>query len=211
MSKKHAPSFSKQSTISSSCEKEEHRRKEQGAKQRKPSDTATVLNKIVEKEGENGEKLKEKLSTCQHFLVHTEIEKGRHKVFHLQMSYLDDKVINEKLNEVFNKVDSAAKINIALGFVFRNVDTGEHRYYYAHKNNTSFERLPILCTKADLLTIQGENEKFDIGEQCTQERQNTKWRFKLITNVTVFAALLKTSQCDVRNLSCLNFYYNTRK
>ena len=30
-------------------------------------------------------------------------------------------------------------------------------------------------------------------EQCTQERQNTKWIFKLITNVTVFAALLKTT------------------
>ena len=28
-------------------------------------------------------------------------------------------------------------------------------------------------------------------EQCTQERQNKKWRFKLITNVTIFAALLK--------------------
>ena len=28
-------------------------------------------------------------------------------------------------------------------------------------------------------------------EQCTQERQNTKWRFKVITNVTIFAALLK--------------------
>ena len=34
-------------------------------------------------------------------------------------------------------------------------------------------------------------EKFDIVEQCTQERQNTKRRFKLITNVTIFAALLK--------------------
>ena len=34
-------------------------------------------------------------------------------------------------------------------------------------------------------------EKFGIVEQCTQERQNTKWRFKLITNNTIFAALLK--------------------
>ena len=32
---------------------------------------------------------------------------------------------------------------------------------------------------------------FDIVEQWTQERQNRKWRFKLITNVTFFAALLK--------------------
>ena len=46
-------------------------------------------------------------------------------------------------------------------------------------------------TKAVLIAIQEKLEKFDIVEQCTQERQNTKWRFKLITNVTIFAALLK--------------------
>ena len=33
--------------------------------------------------------------------------------------------------------------------------------------------------------------KQHIIEVCTQERQNTKWRFKLITIVTIFAALLK--------------------
>ena len=104
---------------------------------------------------------------------------------------MDTKIINEKLEEVFNKLDSAAKINIALGFVLRNVETGGYRYYYAHENNTFFEKSHLLCTKADLITIQGKVEKFDIVEQCTQERQNTKWRFKLITNATIFAALLK--------------------
>ena len=149
------------------------------------------LNKIVEEEGEDGEKLKEELSACQHFLVDTEMENGRHKVFNFQMSKLDTKIINEKLEEVFNKLDSAAKINIALGYVLRNVETGDYRYYYAHENNNLFEKSHLLSTKADLSTIQGKVEKFDIVEQCTQERQNTKWRFKLITNVTIFAALLK--------------------
>ena len=107
------------------------------------------------------------------------------------MSKLDIKIINEKLEEVFNKLDSSAKINVALGFVLCNVETGEYRYYYAYKNNTWFEKLHLLCTKAHLITIQGKNEKFDIVEQRTQERQNTKWRFKLITNVTIFAALPK--------------------
>ena len=37
----------------------------------------------------------------------------------------------------------------------------------------------------------GKVEKFDIVEKCTQERQNTNWRFKLITKVTIFAALLR--------------------
>ena len=107
------------------------------------------------------------------------------------MSKLDTKQINEKLEEVFNKLDSAAKINIALGFLLQNIETGEYRYFYTHENNTLFEKSHLLCTKADLITIQGKVEKFDIVEQCTQERQNIKWRFKLITNFTVFAALLK--------------------
>ena len=34
-------------------------------------------------------------------------------------------------------------------------------------------------------------EKYDIVEQCTQERQNTNRRFELITSVTIFPALLK--------------------
>ena len=197
--KKHGQPSSKQSTVCPSCEQEfpsyysleQHRRKDHGAKQRKPSDTVADLNKIVEEEGEDGEKLKEELIACQHFLVDTEMENGRHKVFNFQMSKLDTKIINEKLEEVFNKLDSAAKINIALGFVLRNIETGEYRYFYAHENNTLFEKSHLLCTKADLTTIKGKVEKFDTVEQCTQERQNTKWRFKLITNVTIFAALLK--------------------
>ena len=48
------------------------------------------------------------------------MENGRHKVFNFQMSKLDTKIINEKLEEVFNKLDSAASINIALGFVLQN-------------------------------------------------------------------------------------------
>ena len=40
---------------------------------------------------------------------------------------IDTKIINEKLEEVFNKLDSAAKIDVALGFFLRNIETGEYR------------------------------------------------------------------------------------
>ena len=148
MAKNHAQPSSKQSTVCSSCEQEfpsyyslqQHWRKEHGAKQRKPS---------VEEEGEDGEKLKEELSACQHFLVDTEMENGRHKVFNFQMSKLDTKIINEKLEEVFNKLNSAAKINIALGVVLRNIETGEYfistpmKTILSLKNPTYFVRTRI--------------------------------------------------------------------
>ena len=155
VAKKHAQPSSKKSTVCPSCEQEfpsycslqQHRRKKHGAKQRKPSDTVADLNKIVEEEGENGEKLKEELSACQHFLVDTEMENGRHKVFNFQLSKLDTKIINEKLEEVFNRLDSAAKINIALGFVLRNIETGEYRCFYAHENKIYLKNLICFVLK----------------------------------------------------------------
>ena len=97
MAKKHAQPSLKQSTVCPSGEQEfpsyyslqQYRRKEHGAKQRKPSDTVADLIKIVEVEGEDGEKLKEELSACQHFLVDTEMGNGRHKAFNFQKSKLE--------------------------------------------------------------------------------------------------------------------------
>ena len=68
------------------------------------------------------------------------MKNGRHKVFNFQISKLDTPIINEKLEEVFSKVDFAAKIDIALGFALRNVKTGEYWFYYLHENNTLFEK-----------------------------------------------------------------------
>ena len=109
----------------SSCEQEfpsyyslqQDRRKEHGAKQRKPSYSVADLNKIVDEEGADGEKRKEEIRACQHFLVDTEMKNGKHKVFYFQISKSDTRTINEKLEEVDDKLDSAAKINIALGIV----------------------------------------------------------------------------------------------
>ena len=52
------------------------------------------------------------------------------------MPELDPNEINEKLKEVFETLNCAAKVNLALGFILRNVDTDKYRYFYAHENNT---------------------------------------------------------------------------
>ena len=173
---------------------QQHRRKEHGAKQRRGSVTVADLNKIVEEEGEDGEKLNDELSTCQQFLVKMEMENGRFKVINFQRYLtfkLNTKIINEELKEVFNKLDSAAKINFSPGCFLRKVKTGEYRFYYAQDNNTFFKNCPYCVKKPIWLKIQGKKERFDIVEQCIQKRQNTKWKFNLIKIVTIFAALLK--------------------
>ena len=82
------------------------------------------------------------------------MENGRHRVFNFKLSRLDPNQINEKLKEVFEKLNCAAKVNMALGFILSNVDTDEYRYFYAHENNTFFEKSYLLCSKGDLVSLQ---------------------------------------------------------
>ena len=41
--------------------------------------------------------------------------------------------------------------------------------------------------------------KTDVVESCSQERMNTKWKFYKLTNLTVFAALLKDVPMGCKN------------
>ena len=135
--------------------------------------------------------LKEELQAYQHFLVDSELEKGRHRVFNFAMSTFDNSLINQKLDLVFKGLECAAKVNLAFGFVLKNVEDGSCRFFYAHENNTVMERSKLVCTPNDITNLKEKLQKMDIVDLCTQERANTKWKFYKLTNLTVFAALLK--------------------
>ena len=71
--------------------------------------------------------LKEELQAKQHFLVDSELEKGRHRVFHFAMSTFHNSLINKKLDLVIKGPKCAAKVNLAFRFVLKNVDNGSCR------------------------------------------------------------------------------------
>ena len=136
--------------------------------------------------------LKEKLQACQHFLVDSELERVRHRVFIFAMSTFDFSLINKKLDLVFKGVKCAAKVNLALGFVLKNVEDGSCRYFYAHENNTLMERSKLVSTREDDNTnLKEKLQKRDIVDLCTRERADTKWKFYKLTDLTVLAAVLE--------------------
>ena len=47
-------------------------------------------------------RLREELRSCQHFLVTSELERARHKVFNYAIQNLNAKVVDEKLVNFFN-------------------------------------------------------------------------------------------------------------
>ena len=146
------------------------------------------VNNLLE---DNNADLKEDLQACQHFLVDSELEKGRHHVFSFATSPFDNSFINKKLDLVFKGLKCAAKVNLAFGFVLKDVEDESCRYFYAHENNTVMERSKLVCTPDDITNLKEKLQKMDIVDLCTQERANTKWKFYKKRNLTVFAALLK--------------------
>ena len=121
--------------------------------------------------------LREELESCKHFLTDTEMENGRHGVFNFAMSSFDVSLLNDELDYVFKELKCAAKVNLAFGFVLKNVEDGMCRYFYAHENNTIMERAKLVCTQADMTNLKERMQKMDIDGLCTRERSNTKWKF----------------------------------
>ena len=168
-------------------------------------------------------KLREELRSCQHFLVDSELERARHKVFNYAVETLNETIVNEKLDHFFNNLKCAAKVNLAFDFILKKIEDGGFRYFYAHENNTLLDRSKPVCTSDDSAKLKDFLNKTDVKESCRRERMNTKWRFYNLTNLTVFAALLKDVPMGCKNavlperllrngtINCLTYEENTRQ
>ena len=135
-------------------------------------------------------RLVEELRSCQHFLVDSELEGARFKVFNYAIEYLYAKFVDGKLDYFFNNLDCAGKVNLALSFILKIIEDGGFRHFYAHENNTLLDRSKLVCTRDYLVKLKDLLNKIDVIESCSRERLGTKWRFYKLTILTVFAALL---------------------
>ena len=168
-------------------------------------------------------RLREKLRSCQHFLVDSEPERVRHKVFNYAVETLNETTVNRKIDHLFNNLNCAAKVNLAFCFILKNKEDGVFRYFYAHENNTLLVRSKLVCTHDDIAKLEEFLNKTDVIESCCRKRMSTKWRFYKLTNLTVFAALLKEVPMGCKDavlleallknhtINCLTFKKNTKQ
>ena len=105
----------------------------------------------------------------------SELEGARHKVFNYAVETLNETIVNAKLDHFFNNLKCAAKVNLAFGFILKNIEDGGFRYFYVHGNNTLLDRSKLLCTRDDLAKLKDFVNKTDVIESCSRERMKTMW------------------------------------
>ena len=125
------------------------------------------------------------------------------------------------MDRVLGKLKCVAKLNLALGFILNNIEDRKFRYFYAHE--TLLEQSKLVINKDDMVKLKNVLKKTDVIESCTREKSNTKWRFLKLTNLTIFAALLRDipmgckhavlpeSLLRNRSINCVTSEKNTRK
>ena len=116
--------------------------------------------------------LGEVLESCKHFLTDTEMEIGRHRVCNFAKSPFDQSLLNDKLDYVFKELKRAARVNLAFGFVLKDMEDGMCRYFYAHENNTIMERSKIVCTPAVLTHLKNRMQQMDIVDVFFNEKES---------------------------------------
>ena len=167
--------------------------------------------------------LEEELQSCMHFLVDSEIQKGRHSVFNFVVNKLTAQAIEEKLDYVLCKLKCAAKLNLALGFILKQIEEKKFRYFHAQENNTLLEQSKLVSIKDDMAKLKEILKKTDVIESSTKKMSDTKWRFFKLTDLTEFAALLRDKQMGCwdavlpesflksHTVNCLTYEQNTKK
>ena len=168
--------------------------------------------------------LREELRSCQLFMVDSELERTR-LASSVQLRCGNSKRNNREREtwSIFQQFEMCSKINLAFGFISKNKKDGGFRYFYAHESNTPLDRSKLVCIHVDLAELKDFLNKTGVIESCSRERMNTKWRFYKLTNLTVFAALLKDVPMGCRDavvpepllrngtINCLTFEENTRQ
>ena len=113
--------------------------------------------------------LRKQLESCKQFLTDTEMEKGRHGVFNFAVSSFEMSLLNDKLDYAFRGLKCTAEVNVAFGFVLKNVEDGSCRYFHAHENNTVMEKSKLVCTRDDIANLKENLKKIDIVDLCPRE------------------------------------------
>ena len=82
----------------------------------------------------------------------------------------------EMVRRIFRQQTTAFKINLSFGFILRNVETGELRYYHSSQNNSRCFDVPhLIRTEEDLERFLEELSLHDMLEYIRQQRPDIKW------------------------------------
>ncbi len=96
-------------------------------------------------------------------------------------------VVERRLQAIFNRQRHAFKINMSYGYILRNTETGELRYFHSSVNNHRyFDRPFTIANQRDMDSFIEAVLEASVLDYGIRNRPNTKWTVAAVTNVTFY-------------------------
>ena len=121
--------------------------------------------------------------------MHAPIILQQHKTTPAVSSYnfpvhkLNIETLVQQVTEIFQNETRAFKINLAFGFILRHIETNKLRYFKPYINQNVLEFPMIITKKEDINHFHEVLKTLDIINHILIQRENTKNKVVLITNV----------------------------
>ena len=93
--------------------------------------------------------------------------------------------LSQRLDTVFENLKFSENLNVAFGFMLKDVEDGACRCCYAHENNTLVGRSKAVETKTVLVKFKNVLSNTELIEACLKGRASTKQKFHKVTQVLV--------------------------
>ena len=108
-------------------------------------------------------------------------------MYNFRIEDLNMNQLREQLMEMFRSQVNRFKINVSFGFILRNIENGELRYYHSSHNLGRMLEAPHQISNAeDFEAFLEAVIEEDILEWARKQRPNTKWTVVLVTNATFY-------------------------
>ena len=105
-----------------------------------------------------------------------------------RVTTLDTTVLEPSLRNVFQEQTNAFKINLSYGFVLRNKNTGQYKYYHPSCNccGRYLDEPSLITNSKDFDKFLERIRETDVLQWAINQRPDSSWVCELVTNVTFF-------------------------
>ena len=94
-------------------------------------------------------------------------------IYHFPISPYDN--IPGKLGGVLKYYKKPIKINAAFGYILRNTETDELKFFHPSNNTMVFETAQVIADQDDIMKVKNEIERDDLIEIARESRHSSKW------------------------------------
>ena len=87
------------------------------------------------------------------------------------------------LNKIYNQEDHAFRLNLAIGMLLRDIESGETRYYIPYENEMVFPAPQTISSRRDLKRVLDKLRSLDIREYVNNNKSTSSLKPQFVTNL----------------------------